>query len=207
MTPTLVKSSETVGSVSVALASEADAVVAALTEAFRADPAVRWMLPDEEQFQVGFPAFARAFSEAAFDHGTVFRVTDGTGRCAGAAVWLPPDVAPDEEALVALVERLIPQKDQEDVFAVFEQMSCFHPTEPHWYLPLLGVAPAYQRRGCGAALLAPILQVCDRDRLPAYLESSNPANITLYERHGFEQIGIVRVGESEPMFPMVRAPR
>jgi hypothetical protein len=32
--------------------------------------------------------------------------------------------------------------------------------------------------------------------MPAYLESSNPANTALYQRFGFERLGVIRVGRS-----------
>ena len=94
---------------------------------------------------------------------------------------------------------------QAEVFAVFEQMGRYHPQEPHWYLPLIGVDPAQQRKGYGSALLQHALRECDRDHAPAYLESSNPANIPLYERHGFRVLATIQVGTSPPIFPMLRA--
>lgn len=51
------------------------------------------------------------------------------------------------------------------------------------------------------------LDACDRDHAPAYLESSNPKNIPLYERHEFELLGTIQVGTSPPIFPMLRKPR
>ena len=51
------------------------------------------------------------------------------------------------------------------------------------------------------------LSRCDRDGTPAYLESSNPRNITLYERHGFERLGTVQVGTSPSIVPMLRRAR
>jgi L-amino acid N-acyltransferase YncA len=48
---------------------------------------------------------------------------------------------------------------------------------------------------------------CDRHHMPAYLESSNPANLSFYERHGFEVLGTIQVGASPPIFPMLRHPR
>jgi hypothetical protein len=48
---------------------------------------------------------------------------------------------------------------------------------------------------------------CDEDHLPAYLESSNPRNVPLYERHGFTVIGAIQAGTSPTMYPMVRAAR
>jgi len=96
---------------------------------------------------------------------------------------------------------------QDEVFAFIEQMDKFHPKEPHWYLPMIGVDPTQQNKGYGAMLMKHALAVCDREGLPAYLESSNPRNITLYLRHGFEIAGTIQAGSSPAMFPMRREPR
>jgi ribosomal protein S18 acetylase RimI-like enzyme len=90
---------------------------------------------------------------------------------------------------------------------LFEKMGSYHPTEPHWYLPLIGVEPTKQGRGCGSALLRHALERIDRDGGIAYLESTNPANIPLYRRHGFEVVGTIQVGDSPPLYPMVRRPQ
>ena len=55
----------------------------------------------------------------------------------------------------------------------------YHPAEPHWHLPMIGELPSMQGKGFGAALLYHGLAQCDRDGLPAYLESSNEGNISL----------------------------
>jgi ribosomal protein S18 acetylase RimI-like enzyme len=55
----------------------------------------------------------------------------------------------------------------------------------HWYLGYVGVAPGHQGQGIGAALLREVLVKADADAVPAYLESSNERNLSLYERHGF----------------------
>jgi len=57
------------------------------------------------------------------------------------------------------------------------------------------------------ALLRHALEQCDRDRTLAYLEATSPENVRLYERHGFEQLGAIRVATSPPIFSMSRAPR
>ncbi len=41
----------------------------------------------------------------------------------------------------------------------------------------------------------------------AYLESTNPLNVPLYERHGFEVVGTIEVGDAPAVYPMVRRPR
>jgi GNAT superfamily N-acetyltransferase len=109
--------------------------------------------------------------------------------------------------LIALLQRTVAAREQADLFAVFEQMGRYHPSEPHWYLPLIGVDPPHQGKGYGSALLQRTLLPCDRDQTLAYLESTNPKNIPLYERHGFELLGTIQVGEAPPIFPMLRKPQ
>ena len=183
--------------------SDQDQVVATIVLAFSSDPAVRWLYPDPHQFLSSFPNFVRAFGGRAFEHGTAHYVEGFTG----AALWFPPGVHPDGEAVVSLLQRTVPVEAQEATFGVLEQMSSYHPTEPHWYLPLLGVEPAYQGRGYGSALLRHTLEDCDRQQQVAYLESSNAQNIPLYQRHGFELLGEIQSGSSPTIFPMLRNPR
>jgi len=74
------------------------------------------------------------------------------------------------------------------------------------YLPFIGVDPAQQGKGSGAALLKSVLAKCDKTHVPAYLESTNPRNRTLYERHGFRAMGEIKVGDCPPIVPMLRRP-
>jgi GNAT superfamily N-acetyltransferase len=69
------------------------------------------------------------------------------------------------------------------------------------------VESAHQGQGWGAALMQHALARCDRENLPAYLESSNPRNVPFYERLGFKLLGTIQVGSSPPIFPMLRRPR
>ena len=189
--------------IAAATAAQEEQVIAVLLEAFSADPACRWAWPDSERFRTSFPEFVRALAGPAFGLGTAYTIGDG----AGAALWLPPGVHSNEQALVALFERTVAGPDQETMFAVFEQMTSFHPAAPHWYLPLIGVKPSHQGQGYGAALLKHTLRACDRDGLPAYLESSNPRNISLYQQHGFEVVATIQDGTAPRISPMVRRPR
>lgn len=141
------------------------------------------------------------FAGKAFDHGTVHYVEGYRG----AALWLPPDIHPDEDALVAHMNNSILEPSREAVFAVFEQMEESHPDESHWYLPVLAVDPAQQNNGYGSWLLEYANKMFDKERITAYLESSNPRNISLYKRHGYEVITEIPAGDS-PVTPMVRQP-
>ena len=191
--------------VTVSVMAPADelAAIDSIVLAFAADPVTRWSWPDSHQYLTSMPQVARAFGGRAFGHDSAYR-TDGY---AGVALWLPPGVTPDDAALGDIMQRTVAASIRDDVFAVFEQMAKYHPSEPHWYLPLIGVDPVHQGHGHGNFLMTHALQRCDSDRLPAYLESTNPRNISLYRRHGFEALGEIQVGSSPPLVPMLRRPR
>lgn len=182
---------------------DAERVFGALTLAFAADPPNRWMYPDPAQYLRYFPAFARALGGAALPRRTAFVNRD----CTAVALWLAPDAGPDDEALTSLVAHSVAPDKRGIMAEVFDQMVRCHPQEPHWYLPFIGVDPARQGQGLGAALLRPVLTQCDSARLPAYLELTNPRNRPLYERHGFQAVGEIRAGSCPPIVPMLRRPK
>ena len=186
-----------------ATTAEEAAVIAVITLAFSTDPVARWAYPDPQQYLTAMPLLVKTFGGKAVAHGSAYYVEG----YAGAAPWLPPDVHPNDEELSAVIENTVSKWVQDDLMAVFEQMGASHPTEPHWYLPLIGVEAIQQGHGYGSALMEHALRPCDRTRTLAYLESSNPRNISLYQRHGFEILGTIQVGTSPPLFPMVRKPR
>jgi len=57
------------------------------------------------------------------------------------------------------------------------------------------------------ALMAPVLEQCDAEGVPAYLESSKESNIPFYERHGFKVTGEVKVKNGPSLWPMWRDPQ
>jgi len=190
-------------SVSTITTADEGRAIGAIVLAFDADPLARWCWPDSHQYLTSMPPFARAFGGGAFLHQTAHSTDD----LACAALWLPPNAHMDDAAVGEILERTTAAAIRSDLFAVFGQMAKYHPGEPHWYLPMIGVDPAYQGRGYGSALLKYALRQCDRDHAPAYLESSNPRNIPLYQRHGFETLGTIQVGTSPTLVPMLRSPR
>ncbi len=186
--------------------SESDTRLAAeiITLAFAADPVTRWTWPDPGTYLAAMPRLVRAFGGKAFAIGSA----DCVGEHGGAALWLPPDVEPDQEALGELMQTTLTPARLEKALVLFQQMAACHPHEPHWYLPLIGVDPASQGRGLGDVLMAHALARCDRDGVAAYLESTNPRNISLYRRHGFEPLGELRADNSSPtLVPMLRRAR
>jgi GNAT superfamily N-acetyltransferase len=171
--------------------------------AFSADPVMRWLWPEPREYLRHFPDLVHGFGGRAFAHGAA-HVAEAF---LGGTLWLPPGVTPDDEALERLTTETIAEPARSEVFSILEQMAAAHPKEPHWHLAFIGVDPAHQGKGLGAALLRSTLARVDEQHLHAYLESSNPANVSLYRRHGFEVIREIRVGGSPPVIPMLRVPR
>lgn len=179
------------------------AAIRALTLAFVRDPVMRWLFPSPSAYLTHFPRFADAFGGPAFGAGTAWTSDDASG----AALWFPSGVHPDAEAIAAIVFEAIDPSRHAAMLAVMKQMGAFHPLEPHWYLAILGVDSARQGQGLGAQLMHEALARCDDEGLPAYLESSNPANVSLYRRHGFEVIGEIQAYDSPVSFAMSRPAR
>jgi GNAT superfamily N-acetyltransferase len=72
--------------------------------------------------------------------------------------------------------------------ALFDYFGEHHPTdEPHYYLSLWATHHDHAGRGLGTALIHDNLTHIDAQRMPAYLESTNPANLPRYEALGFRR--------------------
>jgi len=183
--------------------AEINSAIATLVLAFGTDPVARWMYREPDQYLVHIPQLFRALGTSSFEAGAAQRSSDGLG----VALWLPPGVAGDDGRLEAIIAESIVEEKQADVGAMFEETERYRPTEPHWYLSLIGVEALHRNKGCGAALLEHGLRQCDREHRPAYLWSSNPQNTSLYQRHGFEVVATIQVGSSPPIFPMLRHTR
>jgi len=186
-----------------ATADEIPQAIGAIVAAFLTDPVARFAWPSPHHYLRGMPLATREFAGSSFEHGTAYVSAD----FCGAALWLPRGVHPNGEALERVFRETASPEHLDDVLATFEKMEQSHPEEPHWYLPMIGVEPRAQQRGLGAELMRHALTRCDDEGTLAYLESSNPRNISLYLRHGFEVMGEIRIGAVPVLTPMLRRPR
>ncbi len=189
--------------------SEIPAVASVLAEAFAEDPVVGWMLTKVRDTQAG--------RLALFEQACQMHQRDGlietTRGLEAAALWSLPEPPPETlETILQDLRAAVP------VFrvvgtALFRGIRLhrttqrLHPREPHWYLAAIGTRRDARGLGAASALIAERLEVCDATQQPAYLESSNAANLPLYERHGFEVVQEIRVADSPPLWTMLREPR
>lgn len=187
----------------IATPDEMPRAISTIIAAFISDPFVRFIWPPVHEYLRTGPRFLREFAGGSFEHGSAHVSSDYSG----AALWLPPGVHPNGDALEAIVRETTTPEHLDDVLLVLQQMDQAHPEESHWYLPVIGVEPTAQGRGIGGILMREAVARCDEQESVAYLESTNPRNISLYKRHGFEVVGEVRVGACPVVTPMVRKPR
>src|ERR671918_3186234 len=80
--------------------SDEAAVIDALRLAFAADPATRWVWPEPQKYLSHFSSFVKAFGGKAFAYKSAHYI----GNYSGVALWLPPNVHPDVEQLIALLQ-------------------------------------------------------------------------------------------------------
>ncbi len=181
----------------------------ALAAAFHDDPVFSWLLPNDA---TRLTALRRYFGietrRIVLKHRRTTITTHGEA-VNGVALVLPPGQWRSPIAVqgaygpvyTGIFGRRLPR-----ALGVLTKMERLHPREPHVYLPYIGVIPAAQGQGLGTALLEPILERCDRERMPAYLEASNPSSARLYERLGFVTAEEIRPFGSPPIALMSRRP-
>jgi GNAT superfamily N-acetyltransferase len=190
----------------VTTADDAAVTVELLVGAFYDDPTWAWAFPDPDRRRDQQRALWQLFVRGALRYPWIWLAAEE----AATSVWIPPggtELPPEQEVEMEqlLVELL--GADAGRVLHAVEQFDEAHPKdEPHYYLTLLGTDPARRGRGIGLGLLAANLELVDAEGLPAYLESSNPANVPLYERFGFKTVRSFELPDGPVVHTMWRKP-
>jgi GNAT superfamily N-acetyltransferase len=192
-----------------ATVSDRERLADSLASAFADDPVFGWILAGRSRLEPRLRRYFRALLREELrpaDH-DVYVAADGSGG----AIWKPVD---DWKTPIRTIVREAPvlatvfELTTGRALRVLSAMERVHPDAPHYYLHTVGTRRADQGTGVGAAVLAPMLGRCDREGVPAYLESSNPRNVAFYARHGFETQGVVPLPEgAPPITRMWREPR
>ena len=166
--------------------------------AFAADPFARHAIPDAQGREERLAHLYRPLMAATLRYGHV-EVTSKSFT--GLAGWLPPG-----NEIVGTIQQIrcgglgVPFRVPWGILRRYldygSYANALHRklvSEPHWYLAVLAVGPEHQGQEQGSELLRAGLLRVDAESRPCYLETQNPRNIALYERHGFEVVEQTRV--------------
>lgn len=187
-------------------------IVRVLAAAFLDDPVFAWIVPSRDERAELLPGIFDAFAEAYAHHDethVVVPVAATPGALTGVALWAPAGAEPilphvEDRFFARIAEVAGPHLER---FATTgEVFGAAHPTEPCWFLSLLGVDADHQGRGFGSAVLRGVLDAADRAGEPAYLEATNDRNRALYQRHGFRHVGDLTLPDGPTAYAMWRDP-
>jgi GNAT superfamily N-acetyltransferase len=194
-----------------ATATDRASLAASLASAFADDPLFTWMAgagpdrPLEPRVRILFDTFVK-LDLGRREH-LVFTDEDRIG----VAIWKAPNqwkmrTGDMFRAMPAMLRALGAKTPR--MIGAFNAVEKVHPEEEHYYLEALGTRQDMQSKGIGSAVLGAMLERCDTEGMPAYLESSNLRNVPFYARHGFEATGEIVVGKGAPtVTAMWRTPR
>ena len=162
-----------------------------LTKAFLFDPFFSWLFPGKSHESNLHQWWYFLTRHASKNPEWALSVDEGNST---SSIWTKPildlnesDNSDDDEqdAFVNLMHELVGDRISQ-VLEAFAEVNANHPSQPHWYLQAVGTVPEMQSKGRAAKLLQPILEICDKEETGAYLESTNPRNLSFYYRLGFE---------------------
>lgn len=192
---------------------ERDAGAAVLGRAFAEYELLRYYFPNETERRAVADTFASISVSLCLKYGEVYRSSE---KLEGVAAWLPPGKAPFGGWQIV---RSVPlgilarfgRQGAGRMWAYGRFVDNLHRKlvpYPHWYLQIIGVAPAYQGQGFSSRLLRPVLERIDRERMPCFLETNNEKNAAIYRRFGFEVVSEDKLpGTEVTSFAMLRKPR
>jgi GNAT superfamily N-acetyltransferase len=182
------------------------ALALALTRAFEDDPVTQWVYASEPKRPRWSERFFAWQIKRLLPQDVSWTTDDGLG---GAALWALPDrwreTGRETLSLLRLtLPGVLPRLPR--VLRGLGQVEVRHPAERHLYLAVLGVEPDRQGQGVGSALIRPGLDLCDRELLPAYLETGKEENLAFYGRHGFRVVDRIDLPKGPPVWFLWREP-
>lgn len=166
----------------------------ALGSAFEHYPWTRYVIP-EERYHKRLHDLQLLYLEYAHRYGIVTVAEN----IAGAAALLPPDTPEPAPEMIDQIVRLHGDR--------IDRLSQTPPVADQpvsaWRLETLGVHPDHQGRGIASALLRFALdEVSRRGGESVALDTSDPRNVRLYERFGFETIAHTDSSNGPPVWNM-----
>lgn len=158
--------------------SDLPALCATFARSFWDDPVMRWLFPDDGVFADG--TVMADFFRRLMAHGHSLVTPDVVAF----ALWVPP--GRPEVDVESGSDELPPPELLEKFIALRSALEVNTPTEPHWYLQMVGTHPDWQRRGIASRLIGEGLSWAGRDGFGVYLETETIENVAYYRHLGFE---------------------
>lgn len=181
-------------------AAQTEQAARLLGRAFQDDPLMVYLVPQATRRTSVLPSFFRVVLRYCLRYGVVY----STQTLDAVACCLPPhQTSPSTWRLLRVAmsgAAWLPgpfelRRSLRAAVCAEETHTSVAPV-PHWYLWTLGVEPEHHGRGIGSQLLQRvILQACAQG-VPCYLETENPRNVPLYQRHGFRLLREVLIPTS-----------
>ncbi len=189
----------------------------ALARALANDPFVRFIYSNPRQREEVLPGFLANFVNSCVNDGHIDVLLLETGEVIGGALWMGPGntmIAP-----ITFIWRMVTggtlgaavklgMKRLNQMARYGEEVERIHRLTPipHYYLSVLGIVPEFQGRGLGAMLLAPTIEQARKESLSLFAESTNPNNLTFYERRGFQRFHDGNPASGPPFFALQMFP-
>lgn len=184
---------------------EAEVLAELLALAMFEDPPNLWAFPDAQRRREILPRFFRVFVEASLSQDGAYTVDDRSGVC----LWFPPGwklTEVEASSFETSIRAAAGEYAESGPLTIVGLMGEHHPPDPHYYLAFASIRPDRQRRGIGSMLINLVLDYCDAEGIPAYLEASAEGNRRLYERLGFKTRVRIDLPEGPPIWGMWRDP-
>jgi GNAT superfamily N-acetyltransferase len=176
-----------------------------LARAFYDDPVTAWFYPNAGRRLRNAQRFFAIRLRQLASQELIFTTADRSG----AALWTRPGRWREDTRqslmLLPLLPALAPRL--RSTTRAVRVLESHHPSELHYYLSVIGAEPKQQGGGIGSALLAPVLERCDRGAVPAFLECSKESNVRFYGQHGFVVTEEVDLPDGPRLWLMWREPQ
>ena len=194
--------------------ADIDALKKPVARAFDKDPFVNWVvLQDGKRTKRIELFFETGAKHLALRYEHIFTTEDFSG----VAMWYPPepkncwksstlkDLSLMHKWIAIMGIRQMPSRMSGH--ELIKKHHLKNMEEPHFYLEVMAVDPAHQRKGIGSRLVHHGLSMCNEKGVPAYLETGLEENVRFYQKHAFRVIEEFTLPKGPKSWAMIYEPK